>query len=141
MPGSRTDWLYRLIFREVGDLWEGVHSGDPEMGPPPDWLRVEELGGADWVAARCLGPVRRVWTFGPEGLHAQSGEEEAVAECGEARGVFWPVGLVRFHIAADRERLVFEYAVGPLYGSGMVLGVTGRGTSGRLCPAGPEWVS
>src|SRR5437868_1050501 len=99
-------------------------SGDPQKGPPPDRLRIEEVGGADWEAARCVGPVRRVWTFGPGGLRAQSGQEEAAAECGDGRGVFWRVGLVRFHVAADRGRLVLEYAVGPLYGRGVVLRVT-----------------
>src|SRR3954449_845930 len=141
MPAAGTDWLYRVIFREVSNLWESVCSGDREEGPPPDRLRIEELGGADWEAARCLDPVRRVWTFGPEGLQAQPEAEVAVAECGGDRGRFWQVGLVRFHIADDRQRLVLEYVVGPLYGRGMVLRVTGQGTSGRLCPEGPEWIS
>ena len=97
-------------------------SGDPQKGPPPDRLRIEEVGGADWEAARCVGPVRRVWTFGPEGLQARPEGEGAVAECGECRGMFWPEGLVRFHIADDRMRAVLEYVVGPLDGRGVVSG-------------------
>ena len=141
MPGWRTDWLYRLIFQEVTDLWESVRSGDGRAGPPPDRLRVEERCGADWEAPRCLCPVRRVWTFGAEGLRPGPGEREAVTRCGERRGTFWQVGLVRFHIADDRTRLVLEYVVGPLHGRGMVLRVTGQGPGGRLCPEGPEWIS
>lgn len=140
MPGWRTDWMYARIFREVGNLWEEVRTGDPRMGTPPEQLRVEEMCGADWEGARCLPPVRRVWTFGPDGLHPQMGEA-GPAECGAARGMFWQVGLVRFHVAVDRRRLVLEYAVGPRYGRGRVFRVAGQGKKGRLCPVGITWIS
>ena len=39
MPGWRTDWMYARIFREVGNLWEEVRTGDPRMGTPPEQLR------------------------------------------------------------------------------------------------------
>src|SRR3712207_4618395 len=132
MPGSRTDCLYRLIFREVSKLWERMCSGDPKKGTPPDRLRIEEWCGADWEAAQCLDHVRRVSTFGHEGLQPQDREEEAVAECGEAGGVFWQGGLVRFHVAGDRKRVTLECVIGPLGGRWMVLRVSGEGPRARL---------
>jgi hypothetical protein len=142
VPGWRTDWLYRLVFREVADLWAEVRSGNPEMGRPPELLVIEELGGADCQTARCLPPVRRVWTFGPEGLQPRPGDEENLAACAGRRGMFWRVGLIRFHVAAGRRRVVFEYVVGPRYGRGLILRVAGQGKKGRLRPeAGPAWLS
>src|SRR5262249_52350365 len=118
MPGWKTDWLYQLIFKEVAAVWGKVRSegrklvpSPPWLGTPPDWLCVQEFRRADWENLRCLGPVRRAWSFGGKELSPLP-PEEVDPDCGERRGMFYEVGRVRFHLAADRKRLVFEYTVG-----------------------------
>jgi hypothetical protein len=140
MAGWRTDWLYRLVFKEVAAVWEKVRSEGRSLGTPPDWLCVQELRRADWENLRCLGPVRRAWSFRSGGLSPLP-PEGVDPDCGEPRGMFYQVGRVRFHIA-DRKRLVFEYTVGPRYGRGVFFRVAGQGKRGRLHLDGPlMWVS
>ena len=48
--------------------------------------------------------------------------------------MFFTHGVVRFHITADRKRIVFVYVLGPLYGRGRVFRVEGQGRTGCLEP-------
>lgn len=131
--GRPTDWLYQLVFQRVADLSAELRT---EHVDSPDRFVVDEMSHADWDTAFCSGQVSRTWTHDSEGLKA--GQTEEPAEC---RGMFFKVGLVRFHIAADRKRVLFEYRVGPRYGRGFTYRVVGQGKLGRLMPDGTMWVS
>lgn len=137
----QTDWLYQLVFTEVANLWNKLHTSKSGMGVPPDEFRIEEMSGAAWEVAQCRGRVRKAWTFNAESLQFQSADRKASRDRGTQSGMYWQVGLVQFHVGEDRKRIAFEFVVGPRYGRGMVYRVIGQGKRGRLEQEGARWVS
>jgi hypothetical protein len=141
--GWQSDWLYRLIFEQIAKIWEtATREGAGPFGPPPNALLITETRDADWEHARCLGNPIRYWMY-------QGGEPECVPTVevdtnpGQRQGMFYERGEVVFCIAADRNRVLFTYILGPRYGRGMILDVVGQGADGRLASsiASMLWVS
>jgi hypothetical protein len=139
--GWQSDWLYQLVFAEVGRVWADIADGS-EFGPPPIALVVREMAEADWDGPHCAGEVRRQWLYRggePEPVPPQG---ESGADVGARRGMFYERGTVAFHVAPDRRRVLFTFTLGPRFGRGLILGVEGQGAGGRLCPGpGPQWKS
>jgi hypothetical protein len=55
--------------------------------------------------------------------------------------MFYEQGLVEFCVAADRQRVLVTYTIGPRYGRGTAFVVVGQGARGRLVQDGEFWVS
>jgi hypothetical protein len=140
--GWQSDWLYQLIFDEVERVWKRARKdGAGRFGPPSTAFLISEMPEADWEHIRCHGDAHRQWTY-------KGGDPEPApcvvydTDLGEQRGMFYERGVVEFFIDTDRKRVLFTYTLGPRYGRGMIFGVVGQGTKGRLTPcAGPAWVS
>jgi hypothetical protein len=140
--GWQSDWLYQLVFAEVERVWHSAtRDGDSEFGPAPEALLVRESAEADWGQVRCCGPARRQWTFRGGPPEQLVGGVPEAADLGERRGMFYRRGLVEFCVATDRQQVLLTYTLGPRYGRGVVLAVSGQGASGRLTPGGVSWKS
>jgi hypothetical protein len=123
----------------VERLWADI-AGGGQFGPPPTALVVREMGQADWKRAYCRGDVRRQWVY--RGSSPEPVAPEAEPDLGEGRGMYYERGVVDFHVASDRRRVLFTFTVGPRFGRGLIFGVEGQGAGGRLSPgAGPVWKS
>jgi len=134
--GWRMDWLYRLIFQQVRFVWEQMHKegADGRYGVPPDYLLVQQCREADGNKAHCLSPVLHPWRYEETGLAELSPLEAQPEAPVTIRGMFYTVGVVRFHIAEKRDRVTFEFVLGPRYGRGRVWQVRGQGATGKLIP-------
>ena len=140
--GSRSDWLYRLIFEEAARVWDEVVRHALRTGQPaPEYLLIRETAGARWDTGWCAGEVRRSWRYRNGHLEPCRADENPV-ESDVVHGHLYDVGAFAFHIAADRKRVLINYMLGPRYGRGNTYGVRGQGARGRLVDGeGAGWIS
>ena len=142
--GCQSDWLYRLIFDEVTNLWsQAQQEGAGRFGPAHDRFYIQQYAGVQWEQLFCQPPVLRVWTF--EGTTAPMLVPTPPYPTPDrtVRGMFFVDGVVQFHITDDRKRNVWNHWLGRRYGRGKVLRVQGQGHDAALerDPAFGEWVS
>ncbi|QDT37643.1 hypothetical protein [Stratiformator vulcanicus] len=138
--GYQSDWLYRLIVREISTTLERAKSVAYEA-QQPERILVSEYAAADWSYPRCVGEQIRQWVFEGNELHPV---DPSHAICNpEEDGVFFREVTFQFHIRPDRRRVAFTYAFGPRHGHGVIFDVLGQGQSGRLEQNRemPQWVS
>jgi hypothetical protein len=160
--GWKTDWLYRLVFERVRDVWtEGRAYSEnynehtqaavyPELRQPPlERLIVVQFADAELSVPCCTGAVLRVWRYDSAGLVPLPGEPpkpivvEREQRIQGRRCNLFLQGVVSFYISPDRKHVVFTFALGPLYGRGYTYAVSGQGKMGRLSPAPDSvaWIS
>lgn len=122
-------------------MWANIATSTG-LGPPPTALVVREMAEADWDCPNCVGSVLRQWLYRGGEPELLPLHDRADTDVGELRGQFYERGMVAFHVAPDRRRVLFTFGVGPRYGRGLILRVEGQGSDGRLIPSeGPQWRS
>jgi len=110
MATWKTDPLYRLVFREVDQLWQHLQL-DAQHGVP-EALRIEEHSSSDWEEAPHSATLKDVWIHDQFGLRLFPGLRRVPHEFGEPRGDTWQFPLVRFSISPDRSQVAFAYEAG-----------------------------
>ena len=118
-------------------------GADGQLDVPPDYLLVQQCQKANWNNAICLSPVLCTWRYSETGLRELSPLEAELETPVRARGMFYTSGVVQFHIAEKRDRVIFMFVLGPRYGRGQVWLVQGQGAKGKLCPdpEAREWIA
>lgn len=158
--GWRTDWLYRIVFDFIRDVWRranreaeiALEQGELKAMPQP--FLVQQCAKVNLLLPGCAEPVLREWFYGGTEFHEQRLEVVQAEESqGRLRrrpnlppailGMFFEQGLVRFYIFPNRKRVVITYLLGPLYGRGFVYEVKGQGRTATLQVASdtPGWIS
>lgn len=160
MPRSRRapmekvpDWLDQLLFCEVERIRAQMdYEGRPD-DPSPSTLYVLDCANADWDRLACHPPVVRAWLYDCEGQRTvispdphdgSSSLARILANEEHVRGrMFYDVGVLRFHIAPERDLVMVNYTCGPRYGAGWVARVIGEGSTAELVrdPAYSEWAA
>jgi hypothetical protein len=146
--GWRRDWLYRRIFDLVEDVWRKTQKEAARMPPPniaPDFLSVLEYANANCETARCLPPILRAWKYsGGEFVPLSDADtQEHLGLCATERGMYFSSGAICFHIAPDRQRLIWTQYLGPRHGRGFVYRVVGQSRRATLEiePGTGGWIS
>jgi hypothetical protein len=142
--GWQSDWLHRLIFDEVTNLWSQTQQeGAGRFGPAPERFYIQHYAGVDWEQLLCQPPVMRVWTFAGTTTPKLVLTPPFPTLDRTVRGMFFVDGVVQFHITDDRKQIVWNHWLGQRYGRGKVLRVHGQGQHATLerDPAFGEWVS
>ena len=141
--GVKTDWLFLLIFEEVEQIWKrATREGLGNFGPALASLLISEMTEADWGTMNCCGAARRCWSYSGDKPVPVEPVEAADPRVGQQRGMFYERGIVQFHVAPDRKRVLFSYILGPRFGQGMAFKVHGQGAKGKLIPdEGTVWKS
>jgi hypothetical protein len=138
--GWKTDWLYSLVFAEIGRVWararKDADSGSELFAHPPDYLLVREYAAGDPSKSVCLPPIKRAWVYRGAGAVVLVGREQEsfLHATPEHRGAFYSFGTVGFHIADSRAQVVLLYSLGPRYGRGAAFAVHGQGGRASLTP-------
>ena len=161
--GWKTDWLYKLIFMRIREIWDRArHESerfnqsaavrvDPDrVQSLPKQLLIQQCANADLLRTICVEPIVRSWVYMGHGFEEQKDvPKDARRRCRVAPSEDEPLhnlftqGTVRFHISDDRKQVVFTYILGPLNGRGYVCDVIGQGSTGTLenSPNSIGWVS
>jgi hypothetical protein len=107
-PLWKTDWLYRLVFRKIAELWQSVSPPSAEPTATPDALRIEEHTSADWSRA-----PTEVWVFDEAGARLASFLRAEDYDHGELRENCWQFGLIQFHRRPDLRQVDMFLDLGP----------------------------
>jgi len=139
--------IVEAVLAEVEKIWPGAlkDASDEAM---PACLYVVQTDNADWNRLLCLPPAGRVWLYDrqrqrvplshravPRGFYITGDDfiEGLMGHLGRSwmstsSGPFHPFACFKFHIAPDQDRVLINYVLGPLWGSGWV---------GRVAPGDP----
>lgn len=98
-------------------------------GHPPAAIFVIEHADADWTSMLCSGPVVGAWKQDHSGLSEVSA---AAVDTGTTRGQYWENQLMRFHIAPDGQRVLWNDIEGPQRGQLIIFGVRGSPAEPKL---------
>lgn len=136
------DWLDHLVFCEVERIWNQVISEERPNDPAPSTLYVLHCANADWNRLVCYPPVVRAWLYDRTGQRTRISPDQTVGGSSLTRilgnqehrrgRTFYDIGLLKFHIATDRQLLIIHYTVGPRYGAGWVARISGEGELAKL---------
>ena len=140
--GWQSDWLYRLIFREIENVRAAANRQDAKNGLPPTVYYILEYSDADWEKVTHLGTVKRSWILKKDEPLAETDATFTPGDDAEIDGMFFNKAAIAFHISSDRKRVTFEYFLGPLYARGRILAVHGQGNRAKLISTdGREWIA
>jgi len=133
LPDWKTDWLYALIFRELDDWCKCFE--------PDEYYLIEERDTDD--GSVCTGAIIRAWRRNLQGIEEITLQEHL--NLTKRRGEIIRFGaeyLARFHIHADRQRVVYGWSTNYLVGGdGGRYRVVGSPEDATLEYEGGGWIS
>jgi hypothetical protein len=139
----KSDWLYKLIFIEVEQLWSTAQKqGQGKFGPAPELLYIQQHTAFTENILLCSGAIACLWSY--DGVvYQEIPEGRTIIHNQTIQGMFFTHGSVRFHITPDRKTVVWNHFLGPRYGRGKAFDVKGQGRTGRLMQSTTynEWIS